>query len=73
MMELMPICVYLRDLLCCHDKRLDNRKTSQDAKEFVICVIVPSLAFLHLVKWCSGFNQHSLNRSQFVEVFVFTG
>lgn len=65
------MCVYLCDLLCCHGRRVGNRKTSQDAKDVVICVIVSSLAFPHLVKWCSGFNQHSLNRSQFVEVFVF--
>lgn len=52
-------------------KPVSNRKRRHDAKDVVICVIVPSLASPHLVKWYSGFDQHSLNRSQFVEVFVF--
>ena len=47
-------------------KQASNRKRGQDAKDVVTCVIVPSLASLHRVEWCSGFDQHSLNRSQFV-------
>lgn len=47
-------------------KRVSNRERGQDAKDVVICVIVPSLASPHFVEWCSGFDQHSLNGSQFV-------
>lgn len=51
------MCVCLRGFLCLR---------VQDAKDVVMTVIVPSLASLHLVEWCSGFDQHSLNRSRFV-------
>lgn len=48
-------------------KQVSNRERGQGgAKDVVICVIVPSLASPHLVEWCSGFDQHSLNGSPFV-------
>lgn len=47
-------------------KRVSNGQRGQVASDVVVCVIVPSLASPHLIEWCSGFDQHSLNRSQFV-------
>lgn len=47
-------------------KRVSNRQKEKDAKDVFTCVIVHSLASPHFVEWCSGFDQHSLNRSQFV-------
>lgn len=65
MMELMRVCVCSHGFLCGHE-RVSNGKRGRDAEDVVTRVIVPSLASPHLVEWCSGFDQHSLNRSQFV-------
>lgn len=49
---------------------MSNSKRQQDVK-MLSCVIIHSLASPHLVERSSGFDQHSLNGSVFVLVFVF--